>query len=113
MATSTIKAKAIPFTATILSSATDGTFNGMFYPDSGVVTFTYSIRLSANVDTLTALWTIPADYRPSSSVTYCLFAYISTGNPIAYYGSISTAGAVTQNASQSCRHIIGMGTYKV
>ena len=113
MSTSTIKAKAIPFTATRLPTAIDGTFIGMFYPESGVVTFSYSLRLSENVDMATALWTIPAEYRPSANVSYCLFAYISTGTPIAYNGTVKTDGTVTQNASQSCRSIIGVGTYKI
>lgn len=113
MATSIIKGKAVPFTATRLTSATDGTFKGMFYPDSGVVTFFYAMRLSENVGMTTALWTIPSEYRPKSNESYGLFAYISTGTPIAYYGTVRTDGAVVQNASQSCRQIIGVGMYKV
>lgn len=105
--------RSMPFTATRLSSATDGTFKGMYDPYSGVVTFFYAMRLSENVGMTTALWTVPSEYRPKSNESYCLFAYISSGTPIAYYGTVRTDGAVVQNASQSCRSIIGIGMYKI
>lgn len=111
--TSIIKGKATTFTATRLSSATDGTFIGMYNAESGIVTIAFSIRTSPNVPTTTVLWTIPSEYRPKVSVEYPVIVYNDEGLPIPFKGSINTNGAVTQLASGSCRQAFGVATYKI
>lgn len=111
--TSIIKGKATTFTATRLSSATDGTFIGMYNAESGIATIAFSIRTSSDTPTTTALWTIPSEYRPKVAVTYPVFVYNGSGAPTAFRGSINTDGTVTQLATSSCRQAFGVATYKI
>lgn len=111
--TSTIKGKATTFTATKHSSASDGTFLGMYYPESGAVTIVFSIRFASDSPTATALWTIPTEYRPKTAVAYPVIVYNSALAPIAYSGRINTDGTVTQLATGTCRQAYGVATYKI
>ena len=101
------------FTATRNSSATDGTFTGVYDPLSGIVTFTASIRFSSNIGTNTTLYTIPEKYRPKSNVTVPALVYTDSNTPVAYAGTIYTSGVVTQNATGSGRQIFISGSYSV
>lgn len=111
--TSTIKGKAISFTATRASSATDGTFLGVCDIESGIVTIVFSIRFSSDAATSTALWTIPTEYRPKEQISYPVMVYNNTSTPIAYYGFINTTGSMTQIATGTCRQAFGVATYKI
>ena len=101
------------FTATRFSSATDGTFIGMYNAKSGIVTIAFSIRLPSETPTATALWTIPSKYRPKLSVSYTIIVYNGAGVPISFNGSINTNGSVTQLATGTCRQAFGVATYNI
>lgn len=102
------------FAATRYSGATDGTFVGFYDAISKTVFFAHTIRMSSDTSTTTALWTIPAEYRPSTAAEYSAVVFSGSGNtPIAFKGYVNTNGAVTQVATGSCRQVIGFGMYKI
>ena len=111
--TSIIKGKSRTFTATRYSGATDGTFMGIYDESSGTVFFSFSIRTSSDLSSQTALWTIPAEYRPKSDRPYPVIAVTSGNGVITFNGYVNRDGSVTQAATSSCRQAYGVGMYKI
>lgn len=101
------------FTATRNSSATDGTFTGVYYPSSGIVNFTFTIRFSSNISTSTALYTIPEKYRPISNATVPMIVFTDANAPIAFSGIVYTTGNIGQNATGYGRQIFASGSYSI
>lgn len=101
------------FTATRNSSSADGTFTGVYYPNSGIVTFAFTIRFTSNVGTSTALFTIPEKYRPKADKTVPMVVFTDANVPVAYSGIVYTTGNIGQNATGYCRQVLCSGSYSI
>lgn len=100
------------FTGTVGSDLQDGLLQGVYDPNTGLVSISFACRSTANISMSATLFTIPSQYKPSEAVDVPMILYTSSAQA-GYRGVLSTAGVLTQSWSGSARGAFGSVSYKI
>ena len=104
--------QAVTFTGTRSNAISRGECFGTYDANSNVVTLIYHFYNNSDIPTSYTLFTIPEEYRPTTT-RYGAATYTtgSGGSVSSYHGYITNGGLVRQDISGSCRSGFGVIQY--
>lgn len=100
------------FTGTRSNAISRGECFGTYDPNSNVVTLIYHFNNNADIPTSRTLFTIPEEYRPTTTRYGGATYTIGSGGSVANYnGYITNGGIIRQDISNNCRSGFGVIKY--
>lgn len=99
------------FKATRNSSINRGDCWGLYNKQTNLVTLNFHFYHTADLTTSTTLFTVPSQYKPSSTKYGTLLFVNGGGTAGAYYCSINSSGIIVQNAGSTIRQGVGIIEY--